>query len=207
MTAPHSGAHRRSFNRTLWQLTGRQIGHEARSLMNQGMAGSTYWAPVRLDKHGLRVLAAGLPLRLPRFLHGFRSCRTTTHHCSSALSALSALSLSLAHARALSLNHTAVGLRIVAAVFGTANIFRAPLFPCACMLCLRAPSAIAGWRALAGVRGRARARRRGGLITTGRQFFCIWSYSEACFGVCVCVEGWHSSHARPFSTLGHQPCP
>jgi beta-glucosidase-like glycosyl hydrolase len=35
-----------SFNRTLWQLTGRQIGHEARSLMNQGMAGSTYWAPV-----------------------------------------------------------------------------------------------------------------------------------------------------------------
>jgi len=35
-----------SFNRTLWQLTGRQIGHEARALMNQGLAGSTYWAPV-----------------------------------------------------------------------------------------------------------------------------------------------------------------
>ena len=35
-----------SFNRTLWQLTGRQIGHEARSLMNAGQAGSTYWAPV-----------------------------------------------------------------------------------------------------------------------------------------------------------------
>jgi beta-glucosidase-like glycosyl hydrolase len=35
-----------SFNRTLWQLTGRQIGHEARALMNAGLAGSTYWAPV-----------------------------------------------------------------------------------------------------------------------------------------------------------------
>jgi len=35
-----------SFNRTLWQLTGRQIGHEARALMNQGLAGSTFWAPV-----------------------------------------------------------------------------------------------------------------------------------------------------------------
>eukprot|EP00325_Prymnesiales_sp_UTEX-LB-985_P000241 CAMPEP_0174703322 /NCGR_PEP_ID=MMETSP1094-20130205/7308_1 /TAXON_ID=156173 /ORGANISM="Chrysochromulina brevifilum, Strain UTEX LB 985" /LENGTH=773 /DNA_ID=CAMNT_0015901231 /DNA_START=17 /DNA_END=2338 /DNA_ORIENTATION=+ len=35
-----------SFNRTLWQLTGRQIGHEARSLMNAGQAGSTFWAPV-----------------------------------------------------------------------------------------------------------------------------------------------------------------
>ena len=35
-----------SFNRTLWQVTGRQIGHEARALMNAGQAGSTYWAPV-----------------------------------------------------------------------------------------------------------------------------------------------------------------
>jgi len=35
-----------SFNRTLWQLTGRQIGHEARALMNAGQAGSTFWAPV-----------------------------------------------------------------------------------------------------------------------------------------------------------------
>eukprot|EP00750_Incisomonas_marina_P023484 INCI5035.7.p1 GENE.INCI5035.7~~INCI5035.7.p1 ORF type:complete len:707 (+),score=122.42 INCI5035.7:169-2289(+) len=35
-----------SFNRTLWQLTGRQIGHEARALMNAGLAGSTFWAPV-----------------------------------------------------------------------------------------------------------------------------------------------------------------
>lgn len=35
-----------SFNRTLWKLTGRQIGHEARSLMNAGLAGSTFWAPV-----------------------------------------------------------------------------------------------------------------------------------------------------------------
>jgi beta-D-xylosidase 4 len=35
-----------SFNRTLWQMTGRQIGHEARALMNAGLAGSTFWAPV-----------------------------------------------------------------------------------------------------------------------------------------------------------------
>ena len=35
-----------SFNRTLWKLTGRQIGHEARALMNAGQAGSTFWAPV-----------------------------------------------------------------------------------------------------------------------------------------------------------------
>jgi pre-mRNA-splicing factor SYF2/beta-D-xylosidase 4 len=35
-----------SFNRTLWKLTGRQIGHEARALMNAGKAGSTFWAPV-----------------------------------------------------------------------------------------------------------------------------------------------------------------
>ena len=35
-----------SFNRTLWQLTARQIGHEARALMNINQAGSTFWAPV-----------------------------------------------------------------------------------------------------------------------------------------------------------------
>ena len=35
-----------SFNRTLWQLTGRQIGREARALMNVGIAFSTFWAPV-----------------------------------------------------------------------------------------------------------------------------------------------------------------
>ena len=35
-----------SFNRTLWRLTGRQIGHEARALMNAGQAGSSFWAPV-----------------------------------------------------------------------------------------------------------------------------------------------------------------
>jgi pre-mRNA-splicing factor SYF2/beta-D-xylosidase 4 len=35
-----------SFNRTLWQMTGRQIGHEARALMNVGKGLSTFWAPV-----------------------------------------------------------------------------------------------------------------------------------------------------------------
>jgi pre-mRNA-splicing factor SYF2/beta-D-xylosidase 4 len=35
-----------SFNRTLWQLTGRQIAMEARALMNAGEAFSTFWAPV-----------------------------------------------------------------------------------------------------------------------------------------------------------------
>ena len=35
-----------SFNRTLWRLTGRQIGHEARALMNDGKGLSTFWAPV-----------------------------------------------------------------------------------------------------------------------------------------------------------------
>jgi pre-mRNA-splicing factor SYF2/beta-D-xylosidase 4 len=35
-----------SFNRTLWKLTGRQIGHEARALMNVGKGLSTFWAPV-----------------------------------------------------------------------------------------------------------------------------------------------------------------
>ena len=35
-----------AFNRTLWQLTGRQIGHEARALMNAGKGLSTFWAPV-----------------------------------------------------------------------------------------------------------------------------------------------------------------
>jgi beta-glucosidase-like glycosyl hydrolase len=35
-----------SFNRTMWQVTGRQIGKEARALMNAGKAGSTFWAPV-----------------------------------------------------------------------------------------------------------------------------------------------------------------
>eukprot|EP00729_Bicosta_minor_P001353 gene1353-22714_t len=35
-----------SFNRTLWQLTGRQIGREARAMMNVGTAYSTFWAPV-----------------------------------------------------------------------------------------------------------------------------------------------------------------
>ena len=35
-----------SFNRTLWEATGRQIGREARAYMNAGNAYSTYWAPV-----------------------------------------------------------------------------------------------------------------------------------------------------------------
>eukprot|EP00040_Diaphanoeca_grandis_P030520 m.180510 g.180510 ORF g.180510 m.180510 type:complete len:788 (+) comp32023_c1_seq1:116-2479(+) len=35
-----------SFNRTMWQLTGRQIGREARALMNAGEGFSTFWAPV-----------------------------------------------------------------------------------------------------------------------------------------------------------------
>jgi pre-mRNA-splicing factor SYF2/beta-D-xylosidase 4 len=35
-----------SFNRTLWQTTGLQIGKEARAFMNAGNAYSTYWAPV-----------------------------------------------------------------------------------------------------------------------------------------------------------------
>eukprot|EP00912_Choanoflagellata_sp_UC4_P000634 UC4_evm4s392 len=35
-----------SFNRTLWQVTGRQIGREARALMNMGQGYSTFWAPV-----------------------------------------------------------------------------------------------------------------------------------------------------------------
>jgi len=35
-----------SFNRTMWQLTGRQIGREARALMNGGEGFSTFWAPV-----------------------------------------------------------------------------------------------------------------------------------------------------------------
>eukprot|EP01050_Picozoa_sp_SAG11_P017460 SAG11_NODE_2522_length_3261_cov_1.501265_3_plen_95_part_00 len=35
-----------SFNRTMWTLTGRAIGTEARAFMNAGNAYSTYWAPV-----------------------------------------------------------------------------------------------------------------------------------------------------------------
>ena len=35
-----------SFNRTMWRLTGRQIGTEARAMMNAGNGFSTFWAPV-----------------------------------------------------------------------------------------------------------------------------------------------------------------
>jgi beta-glucosidase-like glycosyl hydrolase len=35
-----------SFNRTLWNLVGRQIGAEARAMMNAGNGYSTFWAPV-----------------------------------------------------------------------------------------------------------------------------------------------------------------
>mmetsp|Transcript_107725 Transcript_107725/g.303479 ORF Transcript_107725/g.303479 Transcript_107725/m.303479 type:complete len:901 (+) Transcript_107725:91-2793(+) len=35
-----------SFNRTLWKLVGRQIGREARAMMNTGNGYSTFWAPV-----------------------------------------------------------------------------------------------------------------------------------------------------------------
>jgi beta-D-xylosidase 4 len=35
-----------AFNRSLWALTGRQIGREARALMNSGVEYSTFWAPV-----------------------------------------------------------------------------------------------------------------------------------------------------------------
>ena len=35
-----------SFNRTMWQLTGRQIGVEARAMMDAGNGYSTFWAPV-----------------------------------------------------------------------------------------------------------------------------------------------------------------
>lgn len=35
-----------SFNRSMWHAVGHAIGHEARALMNAGLAQSTYWAPV-----------------------------------------------------------------------------------------------------------------------------------------------------------------
>jgi len=35
-----------SFNRTLWERTGNQIGREGRAFQNAGQAYSTYWAPV-----------------------------------------------------------------------------------------------------------------------------------------------------------------
>ena len=35
-----------SFNRSLWQATGAQIGRESMALNNVGMGFSTYWAPV-----------------------------------------------------------------------------------------------------------------------------------------------------------------
>ena len=35
-----------SFNRSLWTLTGRQIGREGRAMMNAGTAYSSFWAPV-----------------------------------------------------------------------------------------------------------------------------------------------------------------
>jgi len=35
-----------SFNRTMWKLTGAQIGREARAMMNSGNGYSTFWAPV-----------------------------------------------------------------------------------------------------------------------------------------------------------------
>ena len=35
-----------AFNRSLWRVTGEQIGREARAFMNVGNAWSTYWAPV-----------------------------------------------------------------------------------------------------------------------------------------------------------------
>ena len=35
-----------SFNKTMWHSVGHAIGHEARALMNAGLAQSTYWAPV-----------------------------------------------------------------------------------------------------------------------------------------------------------------
>ena len=35
-----------AFNRTLWQLTGRQIGTEARAMANAGNGYSDFWAPV-----------------------------------------------------------------------------------------------------------------------------------------------------------------
>ena len=35
-----------SFNRSLWTVTGRQIGREARAMMNAGNGYSSFWAPV-----------------------------------------------------------------------------------------------------------------------------------------------------------------
>jgi hypothetical protein len=40
-----------SFNRSLWELTGRQIGREARALMNAGVEYSTFWAPGAVRYH------------------------------------------------------------------------------------------------------------------------------------------------------------
>lgn len=35
-----------SFNRTLWRVTGAQIGREGRAMMNAGNGFSSFWAPV-----------------------------------------------------------------------------------------------------------------------------------------------------------------
>ena len=62
-----------SFNRTLWTVTGRAIGTEARAFMNAGNAYSTFWAPVvnlvRDPRWGRNIECAYTlslqPLRLP----------------------------------------------------------------------------------------------------------------------------------------------
>ena len=69
-----------SFNRTLWQLTGRQIGHEARALMNAGLAGSTYWAPVvnlaREPRWGRNIEGDITHISIPRsFIHKIEALR------------------------------------------------------------------------------------------------------------------------------------
>ena len=63
-----------SFNRSMWKVTGRAIGVEARAFMNAGNAYSTYWAPVinlvRDPRWGRNIETPGEGVRLIRSLIG-----------------------------------------------------------------------------------------------------------------------------------------
>ena len=78
-----------SWNRTLWQLTGRQIGREARALMNEGDGYSTFWAPVinlaREPRWGRNLECPGEDPRLSgsyaeSFVTGFQVAPEDPHH-------------------------------------------------------------------------------------------------------------------------------
>ena len=71
-----------SFNKSMWHAVGHAIGHEARALMNAGLAQSTFWAPVvNLVRASPELAAPGARFSLKSMVTMWKACCPNFNTC------------------------------------------------------------------------------------------------------------------------------